>query len=159
MAIVRPVFAGAMTNGIIAGLWNSPASTAAACEATVRFCQIVPPQPRLGARRCWRFTRTWPSRAAFKDHFFREVSESIYGREHVQPAINLATSNTPPTRAHAERIEDENDFVAGFLTLSAIAAHAEDERVNRTVFDMDCAPCAHAIHVSMKGIQGVDSRR
>ncbi len=46
-------------------------------------------------------------------------------------------------------------FVVGFLALSSIAAHAEYEQVNLTVFGMDCAPCAHAIHVSMKGIQGV----
>lgn len=35
-------------------------------------------------------------------------------------------------------------------------AHAEYKQVNMTVFGMDCAPCAHAIHVSMKGIHGVD---
>jgi cation transport ATPase len=45
----------------------------------------------------------------------------------------------------------------GFLALSSLAAHAEYEQVNLTVFGMDCAPCAHAIHVSMKGIQGVDT--
>jgi copper chaperone CopZ len=48
-------------------------------------------------------------------------------------------------------------FAAGFLTLSTLAAHAEYEQVNLTVFGMDCAPCAHAIHVSMKGIQGVNT--
>jgi copper chaperone CopZ len=48
-------------------------------------------------------------------------------------------------------------LAAGILTLSALAAHAEYEQVNLTVFGMDCAPCAHAIHVSMKGIQGVDT--
>jgi len=48
-------------------------------------------------------------------------------------------------------------LVAGFLALSTLAAHAEYEQVNLTVFGMDCAPCAHAIHVSMKGIQGVNS--
>ena len=31
------------------------------------------------------------------------------------------------------------------------------EQVNLTVFGMDCAPCAHAIHVSMKGIKGVNT--
>ncbi len=41
--------------------------------------------------------------------------------------------------------------------LVSLAAHAEYEQVNLTVFGMDCAPCAHAIHVSMKGIQGVDT--
>jgi cation transport ATPase len=44
-----------------------------------------------------------------------------------------------------------------FLALSTLAAHAEYEQVNLTVFGMDCAPCAHAIHVSMKGIQGVNN--
>ncbi|HEX5283744.1 MAG TPA: heavy metal-associated domain-containing protein [Bryocella sp.] len=43
-----------------------------------------------------------------------------------------------------------------FFALFSIAAHAEYEQVNMTVFGMDCAPCAHAIHVSMKGIKGVD---
>ncbi|HEY6412562.1 MAG TPA: heavy metal-associated domain-containing protein [Edaphobacter sp.] len=47
-------------------------------------------------------------------------------------------------------------LAAGLLALSSFAAHAEYEQVNLTVFGMDCAPCAHAIHVSMKGIQGVD---
>jgi copper chaperone CopZ len=40
--------------------------------------------------------------------------------------------------------------------LSALGAQAEYRKVNLTVFGMDCAPCAHAIHVSMKGIRGVD---
>src|SRR5258705_874793 len=48
-------------------------------------------------------------------------------------------------------------LAAGFFALSALAAHAEYEQVNLTVFGMDCAPCAHAIHVSMKGIQGVQT--
>lgn len=43
------------------------------------------------------------------------------------------------------------------LALSSLAAHAEYNQVNMTVFGMDCAPCAHAIHVSMKGIQGVNT--
>ena len=47
--------------------------------------------------------------------------------------------------------------VAGILVLSSSVAHAEYEQVNLTVFGMDCAPCAHAIHVSMKGIQGVNT--
>lgn len=47
--------------------------------------------------------------------------------------------------------------VASLLTLSQLPAHAEYRQVNLTVFGMDCAPCAHAIHVSMKGIQGVDT--
>lgn len=48
-------------------------------------------------------------------------------------------------------------FVAIFLTLFTLTARAEYEQVNLTVFGMDCAPCAHAIHVSMKGIQGVNT--
>jgi cation transport ATPase len=48
-------------------------------------------------------------------------------------------------------------LTSGFLALSTLAAHAEYEQVNLTVFGMDCAPCAHAIHVSMKGIQGVNT--
>jgi copper chaperone CopZ len=47
-------------------------------------------------------------------------------------------------------------FAAAFFALLPLAAQAEYEQVNLTVFGMDCAPCAHAIHVSMKGIQGVD---
>jgi len=48
-------------------------------------------------------------------------------------------------------------FTATALALSTLTAHAEYEQVNLTVFGMDCAPCAHAIHVSMKGIQGVNT--
>jgi copper chaperone CopZ len=48
-------------------------------------------------------------------------------------------------------------LVLSFLALSSLAAHAEYQQVNLTVFGMDCAPCAHAIHVSMKGIQGVNT--
>ena len=40
-------------------------------------------------------------------------------------------------------------LAVGFLALTSLAAHAEYEQVNLTVFGMDCAPCAHAIHVSM----------
>lgn len=40
---------------------------------------------------------------------------------------------------------------------SALPALAEYKQVDMTVFGMDCAPCAHAIHVSMKGISGVDT--
>ena len=47
-------------------------------------------------------------------------------------------------------------LVTGTLALCSLAAHAEYQQVNLTVFGMDCAPCAHAIHVSMKGIRGVD---
>ena len=43
------------------------------------------------------------------------------------------------------------------LAASTLSAHAEYQQVNLTVFGMDCAPCAHAIHVSMKGIQGVNT--
>ena len=48
-------------------------------------------------------------------------------------------------------------IVTALFALVPLAAHAEYEQVNLTVFGMDCAPCAHAIHVSMKGIQGVDT--
>lgn len=47
-------------------------------------------------------------------------------------------------------------LILSLFALSSVAAHAEYEQVNMTVFGMDCAPCAHAIHVSMKGIKGVD---
>jgi copper chaperone CopZ len=46
-------------------------------------------------------------------------------------------------------------IAATFFALLPLAAHAEYEQINLTVFGMDCAPCAHAIHVSMKGIEGV----
>src|ERR1700761_7764134 len=45
----------------------------------------------------------------------------------------------------------------GFVALATLSARAEYQQVNLTVFGMDCAPCAHAIHVSMKGIQGVNA--
>ncbi len=48
-------------------------------------------------------------------------------------------------------------IATAFFALLPLAAHAEYEQVNLTVFGMDCAPCAHAIHVSMKGIQGVNT--
>jgi cation transport ATPase len=48
-------------------------------------------------------------------------------------------------------------LLVSLLALAPLAAHAEYEQVNLTVFGMDCAPCAHAIHVSMKGIQGVNT--
>ena len=44
-----------------------------------------------------------------------------------------------------------------FFALLPLAANAEYQQVNLTVFGMDCAPCAHAIHVSMKGIEGVST--
>jgi cation transport ATPase len=47
-------------------------------------------------------------------------------------------------------------FVVFALALSSMAAHAEYEQVHMIVFGMDCAPCAHAIHVSMNGIRGVN---
>ncbi len=46
-------------------------------------------------------------------------------------------------------------LVLSLSALTCVAAHAEYQQVNMTVFGMDCAPCAHAIHVSMKGIGGV----
>jgi cation transport ATPase len=48
-------------------------------------------------------------------------------------------------------------FALAIITLLSSAARAEYRHVNMTVFGMDCAPCAHAIHVSMKGIRGVDT--
>lgn len=48
-------------------------------------------------------------------------------------------------------------FVFAALSLSTLAAQAQYKKVDMTVFGMDCAPCAHAIHVSMKGIQGVNT--
>ena len=48
-------------------------------------------------------------------------------------------------------------LAASLLAFSAIAAHAQYQQINVTVFGMDCAPCAHAIHVSMKGIPGVNT--
>jgi copper chaperone CopZ len=48
-------------------------------------------------------------------------------------------------------------ILAGCLAASSFTAHAEYREISLTVFGMDCAPCAHAIHVSMKGIQGVDT--
>lgn len=42
------------------------------------------------------------------------------------------------------------------LALFTLGAHAEYDQVNMTVFGMDCAPCAHSIHVSMNGIKGVN---
>ena len=51
----------------------------------------------------------------------------------------------------------KNTLAAAALIFSTLAAHAEYSQVNLTVFGMDCAPCAHAIHVSMKGIQGVNT--
>ena len=45
----------------------------------------------------------------------------------------------------------------GFFAFASLAAHAQYQQVNVTVFGMDCAPCAHAIHVSMKGIKGVNT--
>ena len=47
-------------------------------------------------------------------------------------------------------------LVATALLLASFTAHAEYNQVKMTVFGMDCAPCAHAIHVSMTGIQGVN---
>ena len=47
-------------------------------------------------------------------------------------------------------------FTAIAFALTSGAARAEYDQVNMTVFGMDCAPCAHAIHVSMTGIKGVN---
>ena len=51
----------------------------------------------------------------------------------------------------------KNTLVVSLVALSSLAAHAEYQQVKMTVFGMDCAPCAHAIHVSMKGIHGVNT--
>ena len=51
----------------------------------------------------------------------------------------------------------KNAFALAAALLIATAAQAEYRQVNLTVFGMDCAPCAHAIHVSMKGISGVNT--
>ena len=48
-------------------------------------------------------------------------------------------------------------LAASLFALTSLAAPAQYQQVNLTVFGMDCAPCAHAIHVSMKGIQGVNT--
>jgi len=48
-------------------------------------------------------------------------------------------------------------IAAAFFALLPLTVRAEYEQVNLTVFGMDCAPCAHAIHVSMKGIEGVNT--
>lgn len=48
-------------------------------------------------------------------------------------------------------------LAAAIIATFPLAARAEYKQVNLTVFGMDCAPCAHAIHVSMKGIPGVNS--
>lgn len=47
-------------------------------------------------------------------------------------------------------------LVFAAVLFSVGAAHAEYKSIDLTVFGMDCAPCAHAIHVSMTGIRGVD---
>lgn len=51
----------------------------------------------------------------------------------------------------------KNIFVLAAALLIGTAAHAEYRQVDLTVFGMDCAPCAHAIHVAMKGISGVNT--
>lgn len=48
-------------------------------------------------------------------------------------------------------------FAITLLSLISSIAHAEYKTVDMTVFGMDCAPCAHAVHVSVKGIQGVNA--
>ena len=51
----------------------------------------------------------------------------------------------------------KNALVFTAALLLTLSARAEYREVNLTVFGMDCAPCAHAIHVAMKGISGVNS--
>jgi copper chaperone CopZ len=50
----------------------------------------------------------------------------------------------------------KKSLVVAVLALAPLAARAQYRQIKLTVFGMDCAPCAHAIHVSMMGIQGVD---
>jgi copper chaperone CopZ len=45
--------------------------------------------------------------------------------------------------------------IAGLLGMCALTAHGQYKQINMTVFGMDCPPCAFAIRLSMKGIQGV----
>src|ERR1700722_3486471 len=45
--------------------------------------------------------------------------------------------------------------IAGLLEMCALTAHGQYKQINMTVFGMDCPPCAFAIRLSMKGIQGV----
>jgi copper chaperone CopZ len=51
----------------------------------------------------------------------------------------------------------KESLTISILFLLSLRAHAEYQQVNLTVLGMDCAPCAHAIHVSMKGIPGVNT--
>lgn len=44
-------------------------------------------------------------------------------------------------------------FTLALVVASSSVAHAQ----YRTVFGMDCAPCAHAVHVSVEGIKGVET--
>jgi len=58
------------------------------------------------------------------------------------------------------RIEGKRTVMKTALAITLIwlfssVANAEYRKIDMTVFGMDCAPCAHAIHVSMKGISGV----
>ena len=48
-------------------------------------------------------------------------------------------------------------FAFALVVVSASVAKAQYRTVDMTVFGMDCAPCAHAVHVSVKGIKGVDT--
>jgi copper chaperone CopZ len=45
---------------------------------------------------------------------------------------------------------------AGLIGMYALAACGEYKQINMTVFGMDCPPCAFAVRLSMKGIQGVN---
>ena len=47
-------------------------------------------------------------------------------------------------------------LAAGLIGISAHAACGEYKQINMTVFGMDCPPCAFAVRLSMKGIQGVN---
>jgi copper chaperone CopZ len=48
-------------------------------------------------------------------------------------------------------------FAFALVIVSTSVARAEYRTVDMTVFGMDCAPCAHAVHVSVKGIRGVET--
>lgn len=47
-------------------------------------------------------------------------------------------------------------FALALAIVSTSVANAQYKTVDMTVFGMDCAPCAHAVHVSVKGIKGVE---
>ena len=46
-------------------------------------------------------------------------------------------------------------YVMSLLVTSSVAATAQYRQVNMTVFGMDCPPCAFAVRLSMKSINGI----